>query len=113
MMLTSAATRKRKPISEGNTWVREKSLRVVTVLRFLGFVVVLYFFLDWLQLDGTDRDNFEVTAALRTGNDFTFVNLFFIDVEIGLAFRTIDHDGLRAKPELLTPDQDKSAPVNI
>jgi len=97
-MLTSTAARKRRPIRGGNNGLPEESLGVITVLRFLGFFVVVYLFLDRLQLDGTDCNDFEVTAALRTGNDLTFVNLFLIDVEIGLAFWTINNYGLRPNP---------------
>jgi hypothetical protein len=84
--------------------VERPDLRVVTVLRFLHFVIVFYHFFDWFQLDGTYRDYFEVATALRAGNDFALVNLFLVDIQIGLTFRAINHNGLRLN---------KSAPVNI
>src|SRR2546429_40626 len=79
-------------------------LGIVTVLRFLQFIVVLYFFFDRLELDGTYRDNFEVAAAFRAGDDFALVNLVLIDIKIGLTFRAINHNGLHLN---------NSAPVNI
>src|SRR6266436_6622508 len=89
--------------------VERPDLRVVTVLRFLHFVIVFYHFFDyhffdWFQLDGTYRDYFEVATALRAGNDFALVNLFLVDIQIGLTFRAINHNGLRLN---------KSAPVII
>jgi hypothetical protein len=83
--------------------MRER-LGIVTVPHFLHLFLVDYFFFDWLQLEGTYGDHLEVAAALRAGNDFAFFNVVLINIEIGLAFWTINHDGLRAV---------KSAPVNI
>src|SRR5216683_996454 len=101
-MKQSTAIGNLKLASEENKSGR-RDLGVVTVLRFLHFVVFDLFF-DWLQLDGAYRDYFEVTSALRAGDDFALVNVFLVNIQIGLAFRTINHNGLRLK---------KSAPVNI
>src|ERR1700719_1911142 len=102
-MKQNTATGNLTRASEGNRRT-QPDLGVVTVLRFLHFIVVVYFFFDRLELDGTYRDNFEVAAAFRAGDDFALVNLVFLDIQIGLTFGAINHNGLHLN---------NSAPVNI
>jgi len=70
---------------------------IVSVVRvFLGLHFVLVFFVFFLihrlEFDGVGGDHLEVAAALRARNDLAFIHLVFLNVQIGLAFRTEHHD---------------------
>ena len=83
-------------------------LGIVPVPHFLKFFFVDDCLFHRLQFDGADSDDFEVRATLGAGNDFAFVDFFFVDIEISFAFWTINHD----RPPGLDGCS-KSAPANI
>jgi hypothetical protein len=80
-----------------------RRLGVVTVFTFLFFVFVDFFvaFFDRLQFEWAGGDDFEVSAALRTGDHFPLVDFFFFDVEIVFAFGTKHHKASQAIRTLL------------
>ena len=57
----------------------QAGLGIVSVPHFLQFFLVDDRLFHRLQLDGIHGDDFEVAAALGAGNDFAFVNLFFVE----------------------------------
>src|SRR5271165_5750830 len=68
------------------------------VLRvFVGVLVVVFvlFFVHRFEFDGVGGDHLEVSPALRARDHFAFIDLFFVDVEIGLAFWAVHHASLR------------------
>jgi len=81
-----------------------RTLGEVTVFGFLRLFLVDLFLSYWLQFDGIYRDYFEIATALRAGDDFSLIDVVLFDIEIGLAFRTINHNCLRS---------DRTPPVNI
>jgi hypothetical protein len=77
---------------------------IVSVLRLLFFgvgvflVIILYVpFVHRLEFDGIGGDHLEVRAALRARDDLPFIDFIFLDVEIGLAFRAVQHASLHAE----------------
>src|SRR6185312_17266866 len=70
--------------------MRRRTLGVVAVLLFF-FCFFFVLVIDRVQLQWISRDHLEIAAALRAGNDFAFVHLVFLDVEIGFALRTENH----------------------
>jgi hypothetical protein len=72
-----------------------RDLGIVTVFGFLLAGIVDNGLFDRLQLERTDGDDFEIGAALGAGDDFALVDFFFVNIEIGFALRTVNHDCLR------------------
>src|SRR5262245_13603209 len=72
--------------------VRRRSVITVVLVLVAGFFVfVLVFLLKRIQLQRRLGDHFEVPAALRARHDFTLVELFFVKIEVGFAFRANCH----------------------
>jgi hypothetical protein len=67
-------------------------LGIVPIPHFLKFLLVDDSVFHWLELNGADGDDFEISATLGAGNDFAFIDFFFVDIEIGFAFWTINHN---------------------
>jgi len=64
----------------------------VTVFTFLYFFFLFYVAcLHGFQLERTGGDDFKVGATLGARNEFPFVDLFLVDVQICFAFRTEPH----------------------
>jgi hypothetical protein len=68
----------------------------ITVFDFLFVVLLVDLFIHGLQLNRTNRDYLEVGTAFRAGDDFSFIDLIFVDVEVGFTFRTMNHKGLHS-----------------
>jgi len=94
--------RERSPKSRARyfrgTLVRGTGVRrlQVTVFRFL-FLFLFFLFFDRLELERIYGNDLEIGAALGAGNDFTLVDLIFLNVQVAFTFRTINHECLRAR----------------
>jgi hypothetical protein len=64
-------------------------LTVFALHFFFLFHVALF---DRFQFQRAGRDHFEVGATLGAGDDLAFVDFVFLDVQIGFAFGTKNHD---------------------
>jgi hypothetical protein len=88
------STIRRKKQREEN---RRGDLGIVTVFAFLFIIVVFLVPLaNSFELQGIGGHDFEISSALGTRYDLTFVDFFFINIEIIFALWTKDHNCLRS-----------------
>src|SRR5258705_4700666 len=76
---------------------RRRSSGIVSVVRvlfglYLIVVVLVLFLIDRLEFNGIGGDYLKVAATLRAGDNLAFIDLVFLNVQVGLAFRTQHHD---------------------
>jgi hypothetical protein len=65
--------------------------QVVLIVRLLVLIFLVIVFGDDIDLDRMDLYHFHLGFALRTGQDFAFLDFIFVDVDFSSAFRTPDH----------------------
>jgi hypothetical protein len=63
------------------------------VVPILGLLIVFVIVIvrDGIDLDGVNLHDFHLGFALRTGQDFTFLDFVFVNIDFSGAFRTPDH----------------------
>src|SRR3984885_4693460 len=66
----------------------------ITVFDFFFVVLLVYLLINWFQLNGTDGYYFEISSTFRTGDNFSLIDFIFVDIEVGLTFRAMNHRGL-------------------
>jgi len=65
--------------------------QVVLIVRLLVLIFLVIVFGDDIDLDRMDLNHLHLGFALRTGQDFAFLDFIFVDVDFSSAFRTPDH----------------------
>jgi hypothetical protein len=89
---------------KGRKGCRGKHLEEACELLFVLFLLTQHFFLrlaellfflffarDDVELNRVELHDFEFRFALRAAQDFTFLDLVFVNVQLGGAFRTPNH----------------------
>ena len=98
--------------SAGSFVRHHSSTLVLLVLFFLVFVVLEVVFLQFLvvvvivvivvrgdvELDGRNAGHFEAGAALRAAQLIALVDIEFVDLDFGVAFRAVGHNLPRSLP---------------
>jgi hypothetical protein len=67
------------------------------LLVFFVFVIIIQIFRDDVQMDGMDLRNFQFGFALWATENLAFLDLIFVDIDFGGAFRAADHGSILRK----------------